>query len=71
MVILWFDLLCDLVTYLFDFWPQNNDISMCGAILHMWTKSSDDQSKTSTSVPEQWHFQLNLIIEGWDSEVTL
>ena len=42
MVILRFDLLFDLVTYLFDLWPQNNDISMCGAILHMWTKIGDD-----------------------------
>ena len=42
MVILIFDLLFDLVTYLFDLWPQNNDISMCGAILHMWTKIGDD-----------------------------
>ena len=25
---------------------------MCGAILHMWTKIGDDQSKTSTSTPE-------------------
>ena len=37
-----FDLVFDLVTYLFDLWPQNNDISMCGAILHMWTKIGDD-----------------------------
>ena len=42
MVILRFDLLFDLVTYLFDLWPQNNDISMCGAILLMWTKIGDD-----------------------------
>ena len=42
MVILMFGLLFDLVTYLFDLWPQNNDISMCGAILHMWTKIGDD-----------------------------
>ena len=42
MVILRFDLLFDLVTYLFDLWPQNNDISMCGAIFHMWTKIGDD-----------------------------
>ena len=42
MVILRFDLLFDLVTYLFDLWPQNNDISMFGAILHMWTKIGDD-----------------------------
>ena len=27
MVILRFDLLFDLVTYLFDLWPQNNDMS--------------------------------------------
>ena len=38
---------------------------MCGAILHMWTKIGDDQSKTSTSTPEiltreQWHFHLNM-----------
>ena len=25
---------------------------MCGALLHMWTKIGDDQSKTSTSTPE-------------------
>ena len=42
MVILIFGLLFDLVTYLFDLWPQNNDISMCGAIFHMWTKIGDD-----------------------------
>ena len=42
MVILRFDLLFDLMTYLFDLWPQNNDISMCRAILHMWTKIGDD-----------------------------
>ena len=42
MVILRFDLRFDLVTYLFDLWPQNNDISMCGAIFHMWTKIGDD-----------------------------
>ena len=42
MVILRFDLRFDLVTYLFDLWPQNNDISMYGAILHMWTKIGDD-----------------------------
>ena len=42
MVILMFGLLFDLVTYLFDLWPQNNDISMCGAIFHMWTKIGDD-----------------------------
>ena len=41
-VILRFDLRFDLVTYLFDLWPQNNDISMCGAIFHMWTKIGDD-----------------------------
>ena len=38
---------------------------MCGAILHMWTKIGDDQSKTSTSTPEilkQWHFHLNMNI---------
>ena len=42
MVILMFGLLFDLVTYLFDLWPHNNDISMCGAIFHMWTKIGDD-----------------------------
>ena len=42
MVISMFDLVFDLVTYLFDFWPQNNDISMCGAILHTWNKFGDD-----------------------------
>ena len=42
MVILRFDLRFYLVTYLFDLWPHNNDISMCGAILHMWTKIGDD-----------------------------
>ena len=42
MVIWRFGLLFDLVTYLFDVWPQNNDISMYGAILHMWTKIGDD-----------------------------
>ena len=42
MIILIFGLLFDLMTYLFDLWPQNNDISMCGAILHMWTKIGDD-----------------------------
>ena len=42
MVILRFDLLFDLVTYLFDIWPQNNDISMYDAILHKWTKIGDD-----------------------------
>ena len=42
MVILMFVLLFDLVTYLFDLLPQNNDISMCGAIFHMWTKIGDD-----------------------------
>ena len=42
MVVLIFGLLFDLVTYLFDLWPQNNDISMYGAILHMWTKIGDD-----------------------------
>ena len=41
-VILMFGILFDLVTYLFDLWPQNNDISMCGAILHIWTKIGDD-----------------------------
>ena len=52
MVILRFDLRFDLVTYLFDLWPHNNDISMCGAIFHMWTKIGDDQSKTSNSISE-------------------
>ena len=42
MVILRFDLRFDLVTYLFDLWPHNNDISMCGAIFYMWTKIGDD-----------------------------
>ena len=42
MVILMFGLLFDLVTYLFDLLPQNNDISMYGAILHTWTKIGDD-----------------------------
>ena len=42
MVILKFDLVFDLMTYLFDLWPQNNIISMCGAILNMWTKTGDD-----------------------------
>ena len=42
MVILMFGLRFDLVTYLFDLWPHNNDISMCGAIFHMWTKIGDD-----------------------------
>ena len=42
MVILRFDLRFDLVTYLFDLWPHNNDISMCGAIFDMWTKIGDD-----------------------------
>ena len=42
MVIWKFDLLFYLMTYLFDPWPQNNDISMCDAILHMWTKIGDD-----------------------------
>ena len=42
MVILRFDLRFDLVTYLFDLWPHNNDLSMCGAILLMWTKIGDD-----------------------------
>ena len=42
MVVLIFGLLFDLVTYLFDLWPHNNDISMCGAIFHMWTKIGDD-----------------------------
>ena len=41
MVILKFDLLFDLVTYLFDLWPQNNNISLYGAILHMWNKIGD------------------------------
>ena len=38
---------------------------MCGAILHMWTKIGDDQSKTSTSTPEiltREHFYLNMNI---------
>ena len=42
MVILIFGLRFDLVTYLFDLWPHNNDISMCGAIFHMCTKIGDD-----------------------------
>ena len=42
MVIVKSNLLFDLVTYLFDLWPQNNDISMCGAILHVCTKIGDD-----------------------------
>ena len=42
MVILMFGLHFDLVTYLFDLWPQNNDISMYGATLHMRTKIGDD-----------------------------
>ena len=42
MVILIFGLLFDLVTYLYDLSPQNNDISMYVAILHMWTKIGDD-----------------------------
>ena len=42
MVILRFDLRFDFVTYLFDLWAQNNDIFMCGVILHMWTKIGDD-----------------------------
>ena len=42
MVILMSGLFFDLVTYLFDLWPKKNDISMYGAILHMWTKIGDD-----------------------------
>ena len=42
MVILMFGLRFDLVTYLFDLWPHNNDISMYGAIFHIWTKIGDD-----------------------------
>ena len=42
MVNLMFDLRFDLVTYLFDLWPPNNYISMCGAIFYMWTKIGDD-----------------------------
>ena len=42
MVILRFDIRFDLMTYLFDLWPQNYDISMYGAILNMWTKIGDD-----------------------------
>ena len=42
MVILRFDLRFDLVTYLLDLWPHNNDISMCGAIFHKRTKIGDD-----------------------------
>ena len=42
MVILRFDLRFDFVTYLFDLWAENNDIFMCGVILHMWTKIGDD-----------------------------
>ena len=42
MVILRFDLRFDLVTYLFDLWPHNNDLSMCGAIFQMLTKIGDD-----------------------------
>ena len=42
MVILIFELRFDLVTYLFDLWPHNNDISMYGAIFHMWTRIGDD-----------------------------
>ena len=42
MVIVKSDLLFDLVPYLFDLWPQNNDIFMCGAMLYMWTKIGDD-----------------------------
>ena len=42
MVILMLGLLFDLVTYLFDLWPHNNDISMYSAILHMWTNIGDD-----------------------------
>ena len=42
MVILRFYLRFDLVTYLFDLWRQNNNISIYGAIFHMWTKIGDD-----------------------------
>ena len=42
MAISRFDLRVDLVTYLFDLWPHNNNISICGAIFHMWTKIGDD-----------------------------
>ena len=42
MVILRFDLVFDLVTFVFDLWPQNNEISMCDALLHKRTNISDD-----------------------------
>ena len=42
MVILQFDLRFHLVTYLFDLWPHNNNISLCGTIFHMWTTIGDD-----------------------------
>ena len=42
MLILMFNLLFDLVTYLFDLCPHINDISMCGDILQIWTKIGDD-----------------------------
>ena len=76
MVILRFDLLFDLMTYLFDLWPQNNDISNIHVwcyITYMdkdwwWLVKNFDQYLWYT---EQWHFRFKMNIEGWDSEVTL
>ena len=59
------------MTYLFDLWPQNNDMSMFGAILHMWTKIGDENFDQYLWDSEQWHFHFKMNIEGWDSEVTL
>ena len=74
MVILRFDLRFDLVTYLFDLWPHNSDISMWGAIFTYvdqdwwWLVKNFDQYLWDS---EQWHFHFKMNIEGWDSEVTL
>ena len=52
MAISKFDLLFDLVTWLFDFWPtKSHRVLYCGR-LHMWTKFCDDWSKTATCIAE-------------------
>ena len=68
MLILKFDLLFDFVNYIFDIWPQINDISMWRAIRSVMIS----QKLRPVSVnSDTLLVHLNMNIEGWDSEVTL
>ena len=74
MVILRFDLLFDIVTYLFDLLTSKQwYIHVWCYITYMdqdwwWLVKNFDQYLWDS---EQWHFHFKMNIEGWDSEVTL